>query len=286
VTVRIVSDTACDLPQSLADELGIRIVPLSIRFGETEYIDRRDLTTAEFWAKCAESPVLPETAAPPPGLFEQTYRELIAEGATGIVVVNLSAALSATMQSAELAARSVATPGADSVDPAVAMPIEVIDSQSVTMGLGSIVAATARFAATGASHADVAAYARDLAGRTKVWGALDTLDNLKKGGRIGGAKALLASVLSIKPIVEVRNGKVEEGGKQRTRKKALAFLIDKMLSYGTVANVAILQADCDDVDEFVAMVKANYSGEVIVGDIGPVVGSHTGKGTIGLAFTS
>lgn len=274
MTVRIVTDSACDLPQTVADELGITIVPLSIRFGDDEYIDRRDLTTAEFWAKSAASAVLPETAAPAPGLFEQAYRNLIADGATGIVVVNLSSGLSATIQSAELAARAV-------VDE---ISIAVVDSQSCTIGLGTIVAATARAAQAGGSIAEVEAIARDLSARTKVWGTLDTLDNLKKGGRIGGAKALLASVLSIKPIVEVRNGKVEEGGKQRTRKKALAFLIEKLQSYEGVENLAVLQADCDDVDQFVEMVRPHYGGEIMIGDIGPVVGSHTGKGTIGLAF--
>ena len=274
MTVRIVTDSACDLPQSVADELGIEIVPLSIRFGSDEFIDRVDLTTAEFWQRSAASPVLPETAAPSPGLFEQTYRALIADGATGIVVISLSGGLSATLQSAELAARAVA----DEID------IAVIDSNSVTLGLGIIAAACARAARVGASLADVTALAKDLSSRTKVWGALDTLDNLKKGGRIGGAKAMLASVLSIKPIIEVRNGKVEEGGKQRTRSKALAFLIKKLQTYDGVENLAILQADCSDVEQFEAMVRQHYSGEILIGDIGPVVGSHTGRGTIGLAF--
>ena len=274
MTVRIVTDSACDLPQSVADELGIEIVPLSIRFGSDEFIDRVDLTTAEFWQRSAASPVLPETAAPSPGLFEQTYRALIADGATGIVVISLSGGLSATLQSAELAARAVA----DEID------IAVIDSNSVTLGLGIIAAACARAARGGASLAEVTALAKDLSSRTKVWGALDTLDNLKKGGRIGGAKAMLASVLSIKPIIEVRNGKVEEGGKQRTRSKALAFLIKKLQTYDGVENLAILQADCSDVEQFEAMVRQHYSGEILIGDIGPVVGSHTGRGTIGLAF--
>ncbi len=274
MTVRIVTDSACDLPQSVADELGIEIVPLSIRFGSDEFIDRVDLTTAEFWQRSAASPVLPETAAPSPGLFEQTYRALIADGATGIVVISLSGGLSATLQSAELAARAVA----GEID------IAVIDSNSVTLGLGIIAAACARAARGGASLADVTALAKDLSSRTKVWGALDTLDNLKKGGRIGGAKAMLASVLSIKPIIEVRNGKVEEGGKQRTRSKALAFLIKKLQTYDGVENLAILQADCSDVEQFEAMVRQHYSGEILIGDIGPVVGSHTGRGTIGLAF--
>ena len=274
MTVRIVTDSACDLPQTLADELGIEIVPLSIRFGAEEFIDRRDLTTAEFWQRSAASPVLPETAAPPPGLFEETYRKLIASGATGIVVVNLSGGLSATIQSAELAARAVADE----------IPIVVVDSQSCTLGLGTIVVATARSAKAGAGFDEVTALAKDLSARTKVWGALDTLENLKKGGRIGGAKAMLASVLSIKPIIEVRNGKVEEGGKQRTRSKALAFLVEKLQSSGEVDNLAILQADCNDVPQFVEMLRPHYAGEILIGDIGPVVGSHTGKGTIGLAF--
>ena len=272
--VRIVTDSACDLPQSVADELGISIVPLTIRIGGEEFVDRRDLTPKEFWARCAASPTLPETAAPAPGQFEQVYRDLAAEGAAGIVVINLSGALSATMQSAELAARSVAD----------TIPVRVVDSRSVTVGLGILVVDCARLAQGGATIDEIVARAEDLAARTRVWGALDTLENLKKGGRIGGAKALLASALAIKPIVEVQDGKVEQGGKQRTRSKALAFLVEKLQSYGEVDNLAVLQADCTDVEQFLAMLRPHYAGEIIVGDIGPVVGSHTGRGTIGIAF--
>jgi DegV family protein with EDD domain len=110
------------------------------------------------------------------------------------------------------------------------------------------------------------------------------LENLRKGGRIGGAKAMLATALSIKPIVEVRDGRVEQGGKQRTRSKALAFVVDKMQSYGPLDAVAVLHADCDDVEQFVALVREHTSGDVLVGDIGPVVGSHAGRGTMGVAF--
>ena len=274
MTIRIVTDSACDLPQSVADELDIEIVPLSIRFGSEEFIDRRDLTPAEFWARSTASAVLPETAAPAPGHFEQVYRSLINDGADGIVVISLSSGLSATMQSAELAARAVA----DDIS------IAVVDSRSATLGLGIIVVACARAAKAGASFDEVAAMATDLAMRTKVWGALDTLENLKKGGRIGGAKAMLASVLSIKPIIEVRDGKVEEGGKQRTRSKALAFLVDKLNSYGTVENLAVMHADCRDVDQFIEMLRPFYKGDIVIGDIGPVVGSHAGRGTMGIAF--
>jgi DegV family protein with EDD domain len=272
--IRVVTDSACDLPQPVADELGIEIVPLTIRIDGKEYVDRRDLSVAEFWAKCAASPTLPETAAPSPGQFEEVYRHLHGDGATGIVTVSLSGALSDTMQSAELAARAVAD----------TIPVTVVDSRSATVGLGAIVVGAARHAAEGGSRDDVAAQARQLADRTRVWGALDTLDNLKKGGRIGGAKALLASALAIKPIVEVRDGKVEQGGKQRTRAKALAFLVDKVAEVDGLDELYVLQADCHDVDQFVEMLRPHVNGRIIVGDIGPVVGSHTGRGTIGVAF--
>jgi DegV family protein with EDD domain len=118
-----------------------------------------------------------------------------------------------------------------------------------------------------------------------VFGALDTLENLKKGGRIGNAKAMLATALSIKPIIEVIDGAVAEGGKQRTRSKALKFLVDKVAEYeGRIDDLAVLNADCADVDAFVAMLRPLYPGEIVVGQIGPVIGTHAGRGTIGVAF--
>ena len=275
MTIRIVTDSSCDLPDAVAAEHHIRIVPLTIRFGDEEFLDREELSTSEFWRRCASSATLPETAAPAPGQFEAVYRELHNEGASGIVVVSLSSALSATMQSAELAARAVAD----------VIPVRVVDSRSVSLGVGTIAIASAREAAAGGTLEQVADLARDLASRTKVWGALDTLENIKKGGRIGGAKAMLATALAIKPIIEVVDGKVEEGGKQRTRSKALKFLVDKVAEYdGQIDSVAVLHADCPDVEQFVEMLRPHYDGEIVIGDIGPVVGTHAGRGTIGVGF--
>ena len=278
MTVRIVTDSACDLPQALADELGITIVPLAIRFGDDEFIDRRDLSVGEFWRRCAASPTLPSTAAPSPGAFEETYRRLASDGATGVVVVALSGELSATKQAAELGARGVAD----------VIRVEVVDSRSATMGEGMIAVAAARSAANGASLETVTDLVRSLAERTRVWGVLDTLDNLKKGGRIGGAKALVASVLSIKPVIEVRNGKVEEGGRQRTRSKALAFLRETVRQqlevHGSLQNLAVVHADTDDVGPFVASLNEFYPEPIVIGEIGAVIGSHTGRGTIGVVF--
>lgn len=273
MSIRIVTDSSCDLPHDVVAELGIRVVPLTIRFGDEEFVDREHLSPAEFWARCSASDTLPETAAPAPGQFEAVYRELAAEGATGIVVVALSGALSATMQSAELAARSVE------------VAVRVVDSRSISMGVGTIVIACARLAADGASLDEVEALAHDLAERTRVFGALDTLENLKKGGRIGNAKALLATALAIKPIIEVVDGAIEQGGKQRTRSKALNFLVDKVGQHaGRIDDLAVLHADCSDVDQFVDMLRAHHTGEIVVGEIGPVIGSHAGRGTIGVAF--
>ena len=278
MSIRIVTDSSCDLPQAVVDDHRVTVVPLTIRFGEDEFIDREELSTAEFWARCAQQEALPETAAPAPGQFEAAYRQLIADGASGIVVVNLSGALSATVQSAELAARSLNEEQSD-------VPIRVVDSRSATLGVGTNVIACARLAAEGGTIDEVEALAIDRAKRTKVFGALDTLENLKKGGRIGNAKAFLATALAIKPIIEVVDGQVEEGGKQRTRSKALKFLVDKVSQYeGRISDLAVLHADCSDVDQFVEMLRPYHDGEIVVGEIGPVIGTHTGRGTIGVAF--
>lgn len=275
--VRIITDSSCDLPDSVVRELGIEVVPLFIRFGEDELVDREQLSTAEFWKRCAIEEGLPSTAAPSPGRFEQAISRLAEQGAKGIVIIDLSGALSGTLQSAEVAAEAKKS----SVD------VRVVDSKTVSMGLGAIVVACAKAASRGDSVEAVERLALDLSERCKVWGALDTLENLKKGGRIGGAKALLGTVLSIKPIIEVRDGVVQEGGKQRTRSKALAFLVDKVkecLDGPGIEWLSVLHADCDDVDDFVDMLKVVYPDEIMVGEIGPVVGAHAGRGTIGVAF--
>ena len=274
MTIRIVTDSACDLPQPLVDELGITLVPLTFSFGDEEFVDRASLTPTEFWARCSASPVLPQTAAPAPGAFAEAFKKLAADGATGILVITLSAELSATKQAAEQGAE-VAQLG---------IPLRIIDSRAASIGEGINVVAAARLAKTGMGLDDLVRNVTDLVGRTRVWAALDTLENLKKNGRIGGAKALLATALAIKPIITVNDGKVAEGGKQRTRSKALAFVIEKMQNDGEVSNVAVLHAQCADVDAFVAQLREFHSGEIIIGDIGSVIGSHTGPGTIGVSY--
>jgi DegV family protein with EDD domain len=192
-------------------------------------------------------------------------------------MINLSGALSATLQSAEMAAAAIGSE----------IPVRVVDSRTVSLGLGAIVKATAEAAHRGASLDEIERLAHELVEKCELWGALDTLENLKKGGRIGGARAMLGSVLSIKPIIEVRDGIVQEGGKQRTRSKAVAFLVDKVKQMNSevgISQLCVLHADCSDVDSFVSQLRAVYSGDILVGEIGAVIGAHAGRGTIGVAY--
>jgi len=274
MSIRIVTDSSCDLPQNVADALGIVIVPLSIRFGDDEYIDRTTITTDRFWQLCSSSKELPQTAAPSPGQFQEAFRGLKGQGATGIVVISLSSSLSFTMQSAVNAAKEVQ----GEID------VRVVDSRNASLGVGLIAVECAERARSGASIDDIEQLANSLVPRTHVFGALDTLENLRKGGRIGGAKAMLGTALSVKPLIEVRNGEVEEAGKQRTRGKALAALIETLRNAGTVERLGVLHAQCPDIDDFVDKVRDVYPGDITIADIGAVIGTHAGQGTIGVAF--
>lgn len=272
--VRIVSDSACDLPPALCDELGIEIVPLSIRFGADELVDRVELTTDAFWARLGRTTVLPETAAPSVGAFETVFRNLHDGGAEGIVCVNLSSKMSATMQSAQIAAKSL-----DGV-----CPVAVIDSESASMGIGMLVLHAARLAQQGADLDTIVASVEEARSRAHVLFTLDTLEYLRKGGRIGGAQALLGSMLSIKPVITVKHGAVEPVSKVRTRSKALRYVVDHVKER-PVESLYVLHAQAADVDDFVAMLEPIVAtAEIVVAQIGPVVGVHTGPGTIGATW--
>jgi len=270
--VRVITDSACDLKPALASEHDITIVPLSIRFGSEEFIDGETLDTAEFWRRCAASAVLPETAAPSPGAFQKAFLQAAEDGYDGVVCLNLSAELSGTHQSARTAADAVSG----------TIPVSVVDTRSVTMGQGLIALAAAETASSGASVEDVVAQVEHLIPRTKVYGAVDKLDHLEKGGRIGGARALLGSLLSIKPVIMVADGVVEEESKQRTRTRSLRYLADKVRAAGPISRLAICNGQATDIDEFVAMFQGiETEFPLVIVDLGPVVGTHTGPGTLG-----
>lgn len=273
MAVRIVTDSACDLAQAQVDEHGIEIVPLSIRFGDEEYVDRTELSVDEFYAKMADTGILPETAAPSPGAFEQAFRKLGEDG-DEVVCINLSAALSATMQSAAAAAKSLEGE----------IPVTVVDSRALTIGLGNLVIAAAEASERGAGVEEIVTLVNDLSDRTRMWGLLNTLDNLLKGGRIGKAQQLMGSVLSIKPVLDMSTGEVHEAGKPRTKKKGLLWLRDKVLEFEGIENLWVMAGDPDDAAELIDLLEGNYDGEIHQGRIGPVIGTHGGPGVMGVSF--
>ena len=272
--VRVVTDSSCDLPRNLVEVYGIEVVPLTIRFGDEELVDREELEPDEFWTRLKSSEALPETSAPSAGAFEARFRDLIDRGATGILSINLSSRLSATMQAAQVAANVVRDE----------CPTVVIDSRTVSMGLGALCLTAARRAADGGKLEEIVEDVISRRDRTRLFGALDTLEFLKRGGRIGNARALLGSMLSIKPIVEVRDGVVEESAKVRTRSKALAALADRVKEQ-PVETCAVLHGQATDVDELLDLLDPVFPrDEIVTGLVGPVIGTHAGPGVIGVSF--
>ena len=273
--VRVVTDSACDLPEEMAARLGIEVVPLTVRFGDEELVDRRDLSARQFWDRLARSQVLPETAAPSPGAFEDAYRKAADEGAEGVVCVTLSAALSATFEAAQLAAQAVTG----------TIAVRVVDSRAVTMAEGLMAVRAAELAAGGAGIDEITSEVEDLVRRSRTFAALDTLENLKKGGRIGGAQAFVGSMLSIKPVIEVTGGKVEPESRQRTRARALRYLADKVREHQPVENLALMHGDAPDVEEMLDLLAPFHPREeIVVGDVGAVIGTHAGPRVMGVTF--
>jgi DegV family protein with EDD domain len=273
--IRVVADSACDLPDEIVAEHQISVVPLTVRFGSFE---SHELDAKEFWARCRQTAVLPETAAPAPGAFAETFKELASQGADGVVCVNLSSKFSATIQSAQAAARDVAD----------IIPVRVVDSLSVSLGMGLQVIEAARMAAAGKTLDEIADAVERTVPRIRVYATLDTLDNLKKGGRIGGAQAFLGSMLSIKPVIEIADGVVEQESKQRTRGRALRYLADKVVdaaNKGQVGPVAVMNGDATDIDQFLDLVTPVVARDrILLGWVGPVIGAHAGPGVIGVAW--
>ncbi|HEX3426949.1 MAG TPA: DegV family protein [Acidimicrobiales bacterium] len=273
--IRVVTDSACDLPEDLVARYRIPVVALSVRFGDEELTE---IGPKDFWVRAHQSSQLPQTAAPAPGAFVEVFRQLAAEGASGIACINLSSKLSGTIEAARAAARQVDAE----------VPVEVIDSTAVSLGQGLLVLGAARQAEEGRSLAEVSASVTAAAARLREYAVLDTLENLRRGGRLGGAKALLGSMLSIKPVIEIRDGVVREESKQRTRSRSLHHLAAKVAAAaaaGEVVELGVMHGDAPDIDTFVDLVApAVPIDRIIVSLVGAVIGTHAGAGFVGVAW--
>jgi len=236
--IQVVTDSASDLPEALVAEHHIEIVPLTIRFDDEEFVDLQELTPTAFWKRCAETASFPETAAPSPGAFQAAFERAETSGKDGVVCINISSGLSGTLQSATTGA--AALPG----DPR----IRLVDSTFGSMAQGLVVLAAAEAASADASLDEVESAARSAIAGIKGFFTLDTLENLRRGGRIGNARALLGALLSIKPLMESRGGVAELVSRQRTRRRALSSLIDAQRSNGGTSVLAVSHGDAVDID--------------------------------------
>jgi DegV family protein with EDD domain len=272
--IRVITDSTSDLPEAICRQLGISVVPLSVRFGDEMLADGVDLDSAGFWSRLAGTTSMPETAAPSAGSFMDAFTSAADEGADGIVAVTLSSRLSGTYQSAAIAAENVSA----------SVPVRVVDSGTVSMALGIVAMAAAEAAAAGADLGAVAAVTAETATRVEVLVALDTLEFLQRGGRIGKAQALIGGMLDIKPLITVEDGVVTAAGRVRTRSKARLAILERARQHDRAPRMSVIHGAADDVDEVTAAVRGVVGDRVMVAELGPVVATHAGPGTIGIAY--
>ena len=278
--VMIVTDSTAALPPDLAEQHGIEVVPLLVRFGETEYRDGVDLSDAEFYCLLEDRPELPVTSQPSPAAFMEVYRRLGCDG-DAIVSIHVSSAVSGTLASAQQAAAEL--PGQD---------IRVLDSRHVSIGLGMMAVEAARAASRGDDANAVVDLVTGLVERTYTVFVVATLEYLRRSGRIGGAQAFLGSLLSVKPVLEARDGKVGPVLRVRTFSKAYAALADYVRQHAPhgLERAALLHADAEPHRRWLEeQLLAGLPPEVEVHSdisIGPVVASHTGRGAFGIAFVA
>lgn len=274
MAVQIVVDSTADIPRDRARELGIEVVPLTVMFGDQSFRDGVDLDGPAFYQKLSNSPVMPTTSTPPPALFEETYRRLVTNGATGILAIHIGTKLSGTY--------SASRQGADVVTAETGVPIEIVDSETVSGGFGLPAEIVAREARNGADLATLKAHVESLCSRVHVIAVLDTLEFLQRGGRIGRAQALLGTLLSVKPLIEVRAGQVLPLEKVRTRGKALERMGQIVTALGELEALAIVASDSVVADQITAVAESFWHGPIERFALGPVVGTHAGPGAGGI----
>jgi DegV family protein with EDD domain len=275
--VRIVTDTTAGLPRELTGQLGIPVLPQMVIFGEESYRDDTELDTAAFLEKLKASASLPKTAAPPPALYNPIYEKLTA-GGDAVIVVAPSAKVSGTVRSAEVAAQDF--PGAD---------IRVVDTQVIAGNFATLVLLADQLAKGGMRADQIVARLKEWIPRQRTYFLVDTLEYLQKGGRIGGAKALLGEMLQIKPILKLQNGQVDPCEQQRTKRRALARLIEiveEECPQGPVSHLCVMQAGAlEEAKALAADLRMRLQvTEVPIYELPPAIVVHAGPGVMAVGF--
>ena len=273
----IVADTTCGLPRKLLQERCIPLVPQIVTFGEESYHDDTELDTATFLSKLKASVTLPKTAAPEPSFYYPIFEEA-GKQAESVVVVAPTSKASGTVRSAETAAQDF--PGVD---------IRVVDTQTVSCNLGSMVLVADDMARTGKSADEIVAKLNDMIPRGRLYFVVDTLEYLARGGRIGGAKKLLAELLEIKPILQVKEGQIEPFEQQRTKKRALARLVETVAESckgGDDAHLCVLQVAAEqEAQVLVEELKSRVPiANIPIYELPPAIIVHAGPRAMGVGF--
>jgi len=277
MVVRIVTDSTADLSPEIVAALDITVVPLVVMFGDEVLQDGIDINADKFFRRLVREPSLPTTSQPSVGTFRSTYEALRDAGATEILSIHISGKLSKTIESARQAARDTA-----------GVRIELIDSLEASLGLGLGVLTAARLAQAGAALEDIRALTAAQFARTECYFLVDTLEYLRRGGRIGRAQQLIGSLLQFKPLLAIREGEVVPIGRARTRQRAIDDLIRRIGEMRPFTHAGVVHAttqeDCDYLAE--RLHGMALDAEIVTGRITPVVGVHGGPGFLGCAVVT
>lgn len=275
--IRIVTDSTASVPPDLIESHSIVVVPLRVLFGHESYRDGVDMTNEEFYARLATVDRLPTTSQPTVAEFYDVYRQII-EAGDQVVSIHLSSKLSGTYNAAAQAAAEF-PPGA----------VSVVDSHWISLPLAFQVRAAAEAAAQGAAIEEVVAEVQRLDPHLRLYFVLDTLENLRKGGRISGAKAMIGGLLNVKPILELKEGAIEPVESPRSKKAAIRKLLDLMddtVPANAPLHVAVIDARApSERDELERQIRERFNvAEVLRAEVGSIIGTHTGTGAVGAGF--
>jgi DegV family protein with EDD domain len=275
MTIKIVTDSTCDLPDKIIQELDITVVAEYLRFGDKVYRDHIDINEDEFYQKLLNEDIYPHTAQPTPQDFEKVFSD-VSKNADSIISIHLSSKLSGTYQSA--------VQGKKTIDPKC--PIEIIDSQTVSIALGLIVMKAAKMAKSGISHQNIVDELKRIIPNTHFLMLFDTMKYLAKGGRIDKSKALIGSILRVKPILVIKDGVVAQSSLARTRQKGMDILLEFVKKAKDIQDLGVVYSTTPlDAEELIGRTNSVFPKErTILARLGPALGVHGGPGVLAVAL--
>ncbi|WP_420629395.1 DegV family protein [Candidatus Leptofilum sp.] len=280
MTIKIVTDSACDVPPELAEQLDITVVPVYLNIGEHSYLEGVEMSREQFYGRLKTFPEYPTTAAPAVGTFTQLYEQLTADGATQILSMHIAHDLSATYNAARV--------GAAAADSA---PVTLFDTRQITLGAGLLVLLAAEAAKAGQTIAEIVAMLNEKVKQTCVFGMIDSLESLHRSGRVSWAQFGIGSLLQIKPIMMIADGVISAAARVRTRKRALNQMLKLVAELAPFERLAIIhvnaQAAAEELYQLSHDLFANFSDAApMIQGITPAVGTHLGVGAVGFAAVS